>query len=137
VTSGRLFTVDEANELLPRVKELITVMRASMEVLRELRDAAGSVPDNPSPTSGLGDRPVPRRHFAALERLAEAEKTLVGEGVQVKDIDAGLIDFPASDRGTPVLLCWQVGEEEVAYFHDLTSGFAGRRPIEELGRDEV
>jgi hypothetical protein len=58
-----------------------------------------------------------------LERLLEL-------GVHVKDLDSGLVDFPALRHGQEVLLCWQVGEESVDYWHDHEEGFAGRKPID-------
>jgi hypothetical protein len=60
---------------------------------------------------------------ACLERLEQL-------GVLVKDADAGLVDFPARRRGRPVLLCWRVGEDSVAWWHDETAGFAGRKPVD-------
>jgi hypothetical protein len=60
---------------------------------------------------------------ACVERLEEL-------GVLVKDLDAGLVDFPAVRDGEPVLLCWRVGEDDVSYWHGLADGFAGRRPID-------
>jgi hypothetical protein len=70
---------------------------------------------------------------AQLEREAEAVAHAVEEleriGVQVKDLDRGLVDFPALHDGEEVLLCWQVGEDEVAYWHGLEEGFAGRKPL--------
>ncbi len=60
---------------------------------------------------------------ASLERLEEL-------GVLVKDADSGLVDFPALRDGEAVLLCWHVGEDEVAYWHDPVEGFAGRKPID-------
>jgi hypothetical protein len=50
----------------------------------------------------------------------------------VKDADEGLVDFPALREGEEILLCWKLGEAEIAYWHDLEQGFAGRRPIDEL-----
>jgi hypothetical protein len=65
-----------------------------------------------------------------LEReLAHVVDELVQFGVQVKDLDEGLIDFPALRRGETVLLCWKLGEDDVAYWHTLEGGFAGRRPL--------
>lgn len=60
---------------------------------------------------------------SCLERLA-------GLGVLVKDLDSGLVDFPSDRYGEPVLLCWRVGEDAVAFWHDSSSGFAGRSPID-------
>jgi hypothetical protein len=70
---------------------------------------------------------------AAVEResaaLAEAVRGIQELGAQVKDLDTGLIDFPARNRDEDVLLCWQLGEPEVAYWHGPDDGFAGRRPL--------
>jgi len=67
---------------------------------------------------------------AAATELAACLETLEELGVQVKDADAGLVDFPARREGRPVLLCWRLGEDEVAYWHDLVEGFAGRKPVD-------
>jgi len=67
---------------------------------------------------------------AAAEELAEILGTFAEHGVQVKDPDTGLIDFPAEIGGEPALLCWRVGEERIEFWHTLDGGFAGRRPIE-------
>ena len=50
-------------------------------------------------------------------------------GAEVKDLDTGLIDFPALRHGETVLLCWQLGEDEIAWWHTVEDGFAGRRPL--------
>ena len=75
---------------------------------------------------------MPVSYFAALRRLTEAHRELASHCIQVKDVDEGLIDFPARHGEQVVLLCWRDGEDDVAWFHDLASGFAGRRPISEL-----
>ena len=61
--------------------------------------------------------------------IAECVRLLDDAGVQVKDLDEGLLDFPAQKDGEDVLLCWKVGEPEVAYWHSLEEGFAGRKPL--------
>jgi hypothetical protein len=73
---------------------------------------------------------------ATRERLEEMQADLqgivaelVGLGVQVKDLDRGLLDFPARIDGGDALLCWHVGEERIAYWHRPEDGFAGRRPL--------
>jgi hypothetical protein len=74
-----------------------------------------------------------REDAESMEREAEAVAAAVNElnrlGVLVKDLDRGLVDFPALRRGEEVLLCWQVGEEEVAFWHGVDEGFAGRKPL--------
>jgi hypothetical protein len=73
---------------------------------------------------------------AEVEREARALSRLVDEigkhGAEVKDLDEGLIDFPARRRGETVLLCWRLGEDEIRYWHRMEDGFAGRRPLEEF-----
>ena len=74
-----------------------------------------------------------REDAERMEREAQAVTAAVDElsrlGVLVKDLDRGLVDFPALRRGEEVLLCWQVGEPEVAFWHGLEEGFAGRKPL--------
>jgi hypothetical protein len=61
--------------------------------------------------------------------LARAVDEVTELGVEVKDIDEGLVDFPALQNGETVLLCWKLGEDEIRYWHTLEGGFAGRRPL--------
>ena len=78
-----------------------------------------------------GDLNAAQGEYQALARaLGACVERLDELGVVVKDLDSGLVDFPAQREGEPVLLCWRVGEGEVAYWHDLVQGFAGRRPID-------
>jgi len=78
-----------------------------------------------------------RERLQELERVAAAAgsrmRALVEEiealGAEVKDLELGLVDFPAERDGETVLLCWRVGEDEIAYWHGLEEGFAGRRPL--------
>jgi hypothetical protein len=84
--------------------------------------------------NGGGLRP---RDFAEAQTDLEAEAAGIARcvqgieelGGQVKDLDRGLVDFPALHEGEEVLLCWELGEEEVAHWHGLEEGFAGRRPL--------
>ena len=61
--------------------------------------------------------------------IAECVRRIDDAGVQVKDLDEGLLDFPAQRGGEQILLCWKVGEPEVAYWHGVDEGFAGRKPL--------
>ena len=61
--------------------------------------------------------------------LARVIDEIVEYGVEVKDLDEGLIDFPALRRGETVLLCWKLGEDEILYWHGIEDGFAGRQPL--------
>ena len=65
----------------------------------------------------------------AADALVECIRRIDAAGVQVKDLDEGLLDFPAKRGGEDVLLCWKVGEPEVAFWHSIDEGFAGRKPL--------
>jgi len=129
VTRQRTFSVDEANALLPRVQELLELIRESLSFLRK---ASASLP----PGARLPDVGSPLQ-AAALEQLRSAEQRLADLGIQLKDVETGLIDFPSVLEGQPVLLCWQEGEGRVAWYHDLASGFSGRVPLGAQAEDQA
>ena len=131
--ADRTFTPDEANAALadvrPLAEQMVEAKRALDEAQEQSDDAARSISGN-----GGG---IPPAELAALHEQLEQRTTelaaIVDElhelGVQVKDLDSGLVDFPALRDGEPVLLCWRLGEDEVAFWHGLEDGFAGRRPL--------
>jgi hypothetical protein len=131
----RRFTPEEANAALPDVRELVERLvdqRRSLLALGEELEAMQAL------IGGNGGSLDPTRAAELQEAVARAAAALAGFvdelhefGVQVKDLDRGLIDFPASHPGTgeTVLLCWELGEPSVAYWHDLEEGFAGRKPL--------
>ena len=129
----RFFTPDEARTALPAVRrhtERLVSSRADQIAaharIAELTSAAAG--------NGHGlDRELLVALHEELDRvntvLAEAMKALEEIGVVIKDLDAGLIDFPALRDGEQVFLCWQLGEQDVAWWHGLDEGFRGRKPI--------
>ena len=129
----RLFTVAEANALLPEARIAVATMRRELGLLRGLAPRLGfTLPvDVRLP---FGDAAVPVAYAGALRRLFEAHEGLRERGVWVKDPQAGLVDFPTLDGTRLVLLCWRDGEDSIGWFHDLHSGFGGRRPLGDLGR---
>jgi hypothetical protein len=129
----RHFTPEEANEALVEVRPLVEAMvdrrRAHGEALARQEELEGHIRGN-----GGGIPPAELAETAEeVEReareLAEAIDEIVARGAEVKDIDEGLIDFPALRRGETVLLCWKLGEEDIRYWHTAEGGFAGRRPL--------
>ena len=130
---GRLFTVEEANALLPRVRELMArlgeahgrLVRVSQELesLERRRDRANVL------QLARELRVARERLGAAVEARRAAFAAIAALGVQVKSLDPALIDFPSRHEGRIVLLCWRAGEPSVTHWHDLDSGFAGRRPL--------
>jgi hypothetical protein len=128
VTVPRRFTTQEANAEVPRLAALIErVQRGALALARE-REAylAAQGGGDVTPEVLLRERPVARR---AADDLQEAMATIETLGVQLKDLELGLVDFPAEREGHQVLLCWQYGEPEVAFWHGADEGFAGRKPI--------
>jgi hypothetical protein len=129
----RYFTPKEANEALdtvrPLVEELVARRRALGETATQRAELGRIVAGN-----GGG---VDAGNFATLDEEAIREAAeitgLVGRiqelGVLVKDLDRGLIDFPALRGDEEVLLCWELGEDEIAFWHGLEEGFAGRKPL--------
>ena len=131
----RFFTQEEANAALETVRPLVERL---VEVRKRLVHQAGRLEDVEGRVAGNGGGLDPDRVRELQERVAEAAAdiaSLVTEleaaGVQVKDLDEGLIDFPAKhpEHGDTVLLCWHLGEDEVAHWHGLEEGFAGRKPL--------
>jgi hypothetical protein len=131
--ASRFFTPEEANAALetvrPLVEQLVARHRAFAEARQRHAELAGRV-------AGNGARVDPRE----LERTAKAQEQAavavasslaeLGElGVLVKDVERGLIDFPALRGDEEVLLCWELGEPEVAFWHGLEDGYAGRKPL--------
>jgi hypothetical protein len=122
----RHFTVEEANALLPRVEPLLRSLREARDRLTdaEAHEAlAGAAPGNGGGTQG---RNVGEAFLEVRRGLAELEKL----GVVIKDLDRGLIDFPAIRDGREVYLCWQLDEDEIGFWHDIDAGFGGREPLE-------
>lgn len=126
----QLFTVDQANRMLPLVRRIVE------DVVREHRSRSEKqVELDLLATAAAGSLPDPR--VAALERdvqrlareLEGFERELKELGIQLKDPRMGLIDFPANLDGRRVLLCWHLGETSVQFWHDESSGFAGRQPL--------
>jgi hypothetical protein len=126
VIHDRHFTVEEANAELGRIAPLLEELREAKEQL--LDDEAREALSEASPTNGGGDpgRQVGKAFLEVRRILVE----LTEAGIVVRDVDRGLIDFPALREGREVYLCWQLGEDRVAWWHDLESGFGGREPLE-------
>jgi hypothetical protein len=129
----RHFTVTEANALLATVRPLVERMverRRELVAQLERQQELGGI----TKSNGGGFNPrLPGEIDAALQSAASDLSACVGEltelGVQVKDLDSGLIDFPSQRDDEEILLCWRLGEDEIRWWHTLEGGFAGRRPL--------
>lgn len=129
----RYFTPSEANELLAEVRPLAESLvehRQGMRLAAERRARltariAGNGGDLDPQEPGELDEQFQRESQAVTQAAERLERL----GVLVKDLDTGLVDFPALHEGEEVLLCWQLGEDEVAHWHGVDEGFAGRKPL--------
>ena len=129
----RTFAPEEANEALVRVRPLVERMVAARRTLLDAQRRQAELVARVA-SNGGGLTPPDVSAVAAEAQQASAElvavvEELQGLGVQVKDLDRGLVDFPCVHRGREVLLCWEFGEEEVAFWHGADEGYAGRRPL--------
>ena len=123
----RHFTVEEATAELERIEPMLVALREAKNEL--LDDKAREALTEASPTNGGG---TPGKQVG--EAFLEVRRILVElteAGIVVRDVDRGLIDFPALRDDREVYLCWQLGEDEIAWWHDLESGFGERQPLGE------
>ncbi|HEV2884299.1 MAG TPA: DUF2203 domain-containing protein [Pyrinomonadaceae bacterium] len=124
----KLFTVEEANAVLPEVRGILERIRRSRRLLSRYRNQAKQAAD--AAEQGGGGMPDGVRYATILTNLTGEMGELDDLGVQLKDFDRGLIDFPSMRDGRVVLLCWQLGEgDELEWWHDMDAGFAGRTPL--------
>jgi hypothetical protein len=134
--SDRTFTLDEAQMLLPvlesLLKQAINGKKLIEEVDAEMQETAhrvflkGGMLVN---IVHLARRKAEREK--AIQRIKDAVAEIDATGVQVKDLDVGLLDFPCKVEGEILLLCWKLGEPKISFYHGTTDGFAGRKPIDE------
>jgi hypothetical protein len=132
----RTFTLSEAQSLLPILESLLRSAMESKKLIEqvdaELQEVAHRVFLNGGTL--LQVVPLARRKAErqkAMQRVKDAVAEIHATGVQVKDLDIGLLDFPCVVEGEVVLLCWKLGEKDITHWHSTTEGFAGRKPIDE------
>jgi hypothetical protein len=124
----RIFSVEEANALLPTVRPLLEVIKRTHGRLQAYQEAARHASEGAE--QGGGGMPGGSKYVSLLIELATRTNELDELGVQLKDYARGLIDFPSLRDGRVVLLCWQLGEgDQVEWWHDTEAGFAGRQPL--------
>jgi hypothetical protein len=133
----RFYDIDAANAALAEVEPLLATLSDQRAELIRLRDRAiaTSSPAGSGP-SGKDDEEEGRllrlRMQGVVDQMAAAVARIDQLGIALRDIERGLIDFPALASGRQVWLCWQLGEARVDHWHELESGFGGRRPLSEL-----
>ena len=134
--ADRSFTLDEAQSLLPILesllrsaidgKKLIEAVDAELQELAHRVFLSGGLLVN---IIQVARRKAEREK--TIQRVKDALAEIDATGVQAKDLDIGLLDFPCQVEGRTVLLCWKLGEPGITHWHDTSEGFAGRKPIDE------
>ncbi len=136
---SRLFSVNEANNLLPRLEPLVRRLIEKREHLRKHQAVLGEFRARAGGNGGahLGGQFAQAKHeveHLAVE-LQEGIREIESWGCVVKDLEFGLVDFPARRGRDEVYLCWRLGEPRIAFWHGVEEGFAGRKPLDEPAAD--
>ena len=121
------YSLEEASALLTEVAELIERMRAARDRLGDAEARAALTAAGGTNGGGQPGRTVSEGFL----ELREAMMWLRVREIVLRDLDRGLVDFPALREGAEVYLCWQEGEEEIGFWHEPEAGFAGRRPLDD------
>jgi hypothetical protein len=134
--AGRTFTLDEAQSLLPVLESLLRTSINAKRVVDEADAEQQALQHRVFLNGGmfLDIVPLARRkaeRAKAEQRVKDALAEIDSIGVQVKDLDIGLLDFPCEVEGQIILLCWKLGEKAITHWHGVQEGFAGRKPIDQ------
>jgi hypothetical protein len=121
--STKLYSVDEANELLPYLAPTLVELRDKFEQAAQIRVLVTRA------AAGNGWSPQRDKWSRTLARVDELLERLREWEVVLRDVSTGLVDFPALIEGRPAYLCWRLGEPEVSHWHGEDDGFVGRRPL--------
>ena len=140
------YDFDKANAKLPEVRETLLRLRDQRDEIVSVRVrivelnapalAGGAAAALGSPARAEADLETQRlrmRMQGLVDQMQAAVLELDGWGIQLRDIQTGLVDFPALVAGRPIWLCWRLGEERVTWWHETSEGFESRRRIEEIG----
>jgi hypothetical protein len=134
--ADRTFTLDEALSLLPVLESLLRTAINGKKIMEEVEGEMQALAHRIFLNGGthVNVVSIARRkgeRTKAEQRAKDALAEIDSIGVQVKDIDTGLLDFPCEVDGRVVLLCWRMGEDTITHWHGMEEGFAGRKPIDE------
>lgn len=135
----KTFTIDDAQSLLPLLESLLKRAsegkRAAQEIGSELAELGRRIYLTGGMRVNLAETGRKRTEMDAhLQRVKESIAEIDSIGVQVKDVDAGLLDFPCRVDDQVVLLCWRMGETSIEHWHTIEDGFQGRQPVDERFR---
>lgn len=121
----KLFSIEEAQALLPEVKRLWQKIDRARATMRRLAPEAKRA----SQQHGGGGTAFGVKYVSALMSFMDHAQEILSLGLEIKDFDKGLCDFPHLRDGRVVYLCWMKGEDDIDWWHDVDAGFAGRQPL--------
>ncbi len=128
-----IFTLEQAEAMLPKVRDELLAMRACKREVDELRGSFEHAAHKSTGNGHVKDEGVldekRRRAEVLVEQINERLARLNDRGVELKGIDEGLIDFPSRRDERVVYLCWRMGEDHIGWWHETDAGFAGRQPL--------
>ena len=127
------FTIDEAQALIPWLKERFQVIHSMLADIKELSNKTQRLElesrSNGSSEKGKELDSSNKTIIDFSKTIEEHVRIIVDRGILVKSVEDGLVDFPSSREGRNVYLCWRVGENEIGFWHDIDAGFSGRQPL--------
>jgi hypothetical protein len=123
MAAERTYSVEEADASLPELRVVLERVRTNRQViLRAAERIRGRVAADGGGTEGTD-------YWKAREALKADIEALASRDILLRDPETGLVDFPGEREGRRIFLCWRLGEDRVAHWHDLESGFGGRKPL--------
>lgn len=123
---SQYFTLDEANALLSTIRPLMDEVQSIRQKIMTTQPEAWTAIEK---SVGNGGSRALSKIVQDFEKLDALVHQILDTGVLIKDVNTGLLDFPALRNGREVYLCWQYGEDDIAFWHEVDAGFAGRQPI--------
>lgn len=129
----RLFTIEEANQLLPVLTELIRDLQEKRDLIAKIEaeiDVLELVANCDAKAPAHEFERLMAKHRQAVDQFYAVVEAIHSHECFLKDADLGLIDFYGVVDGHVVFLCWRLGEEEVGFWHEVTEGFASREPLD-------
>jgi hypothetical protein len=143
---ARFYDVDRANARIPELREILELLRDQRAELVRLRDLVlerqsaveAGTESGPGGSRGGDDEPddelrlIRLRMQGLIDQMQAGVARIDALGITLRDIESGLIDFPALASGRQIWLCWRLGEDDVDWWHELSTGFSDRRPLIDL-----
>jgi hypothetical protein len=138
----KTFTLDEAQSLLPVLESLLKRAMEARRAAQSVESELNELPQRIYLSGGMrvNSASVAKQRAEVEEHLKQVQESIAeidAIGVQVKDLDSGLLDFPCRIDGQVVLLCWRMGERAIEHWHTVDAGFQGRQPLDERFRRRV